>query len=316
MMSIERLPEDWERQRVFLAVLREGSLSGAARLLGLAQPTVRRRIEELEAASGAALFTRTPAGLQPTELARDLAGHAEAMAHAADAFLRHASAASGEVAGTVRISASEVIAVEVLPPLLAPLLDAHPALVIELSASNRTEDVLRREVDVAVRMVRPEQGALRAKHVGAIPLGLHAHRDYLARHGMPDRFEALRTHRVIGIDQQTSIVRNLRRAGVPIDRALFGYRSDSDLAQLAAIRAGIGIGVCQCALAARDPALVPVLSDSFGFALDTWVVCHEDLRGVARVAAVFEALVAGLERYLPAQPTAAASIAVAAPASA
>src|SRR5688500_8024889 len=117
-MSIE---SDWEHQRAFLAVLREGSLSGAARVLDVAQPTVRRRIEDLESTLGTALFTRSPGGLQPTEIALALAHHAETMALAADAFIRSASAGAREIAGTVRITASEVVAVEVLPANLAAL---------------------------------------------------------------------------------------------------------------------------------------------------------------------------------------------------
>jgi DNA-binding transcriptional LysR family regulator len=292
MMSIDSI--DWERQRAFLAVLRTGSLSGAARLLDIAQPTVRRRIAELEAATGAALFTRTPGGLQPTE-----AGHAEAMDHAAAAFARAASV-SAEVAGRVRISASEIIAVEVLPPILAGLQRAHPGLMIDLSPTNRNEDVLRREADIAVRMVRPTQDALVAQRVGDVPLGLHARRDYLAQYGTPDSVAELAGHRIIGVEHDNAILRGMRAQGWPIDVERFGFRSDNDLAQLAAIRAGLGIGFCQIGLAARDRDLVRVLPDTVAVALDTWVVAHEDLRGVARIRATFDHLVAGLRAYISA----------------
>src|SRR6188768_638664 len=117
---------DWERQRAFLAVMREGSLSAAARRIGIAQPTVRRRIEALEAQLGAPLFTRSPSGLLPTDRAHALSEQAAAMAMAADAFVRLASAEAHELAGTVRIAASDVIAVEVLPAILAGLARAHP----------------------------------------------------------------------------------------------------------------------------------------------------------------------------------------------
>lgn len=294
----DRAKSDWERQHAFLAVFNEGSLSGAARALGIAQPTVRRRIEELEALAGTALFTRTPQGLDPTEIGRALAGHAETMALAADAFVRTASAAAGEVAGTVRVTASDVIAVEVLPPILAELMAQHPALTIELSPSNRNEDVLRREADVAVRMATPRQEALVARRIGTVPLGIHAHEDYLARHGYPASIEELRRHVVIGTDANTSMLRAVQERGLKVSREDFRFRSDSDLAHVAAIRAGLGIGVCQIPLAARDPRLVHLLSDAFRFDLETWVICHEDLRGVARVRAVFDALVAGLIGYL------------------
>ncbi|MCW3835235.1 LysR family transcriptional regulator [Sphingomonas canadensis] len=289
---------EWDQQRAFLAVVREGSLSGAARALGLAQPTVRRRIEELEAALGAVLFTRSPGGLQPTDLAAALTGHAEAMAMAADAFVRSASAAAHEVAGTVRISASDVIAIEVLPPILAGLAERHPRLAIALSPSNRTEDVLRREADVAVRMVPPSQDALVARRIGQIPLGLHAHRSYVARRGLPASLADLRGHGLIGVERDSPILRAVRAHGYPVSVADFSFRSEDDLAQLAAIRAGLGIGLCQVPLAARDPDLLPVLHEGFTFPLETWVVCHEDQRDVARVRAVFDALVDGLLAYL------------------
>lgn len=303
---------DWERQRAFRAVLREGSLSAAARALSVAQPTVRRRIQELEAMLGVPLFTRSSGGLQPTEAALDLRDHAEAMAMAADAFVRAGSAGAKEIAGTVRISASEVIAVEVLPPILAALRRAHPGLVFELSPSNRNEDLLRREADIAIRMVRPTQGALVARRIGELPLGLHARADYLAAHGTPESLDEVRTLGVIGVEHANPIARTLQEH-FAIGREDFIFRSDSDLAQLAAIRAGIGIGICQVPLAVRDPALVRLLPDLFELGLETWVVTHEDLRGVARIRATFDQLAEGLSAYLRAQPSVAASIAVAAP---
>ncbi|WP_025587221.1 LysR family transcriptional regulator [Sphingomonas sp. UNC305MFCol5.2] len=288
---------DWERQRAFLAVMTEGSLSAAARRIGVAQPTVRRRIEALETEIGAPLFTRSPSGLLPTARAEALGEHVRTMALAAEAFARSASGEASDVAGRVRISASDVIAIEVLPPILADLARRHPALVIELSPSNRNEDMLRREADVAVRMVAPQQEALVARRIGAIALGLHAHPAYLKARGTPSSLEEIRSHTLIGVEHDTPILRALQAGGLPIRRDDFAFRSDSDLAQLAALRAGLGIGVCQVPLAARD-GLVRLVPAGFGFDLETWVVCHEDLRSVARVRAVFDALVAGLREYV------------------
>jgi len=248
------------------------------------------------------LFTRSPSGLLPTERALALREHAEAMAMAADAFVRSASAGAQEVAGTVRVTASDVIAVEVLPAILAPFCALHPALVIELSPTNRNEDVLRREADVAVRMTPPQQDALIARRVGAVPLGLHAHRDYLAARGTPASIEEARGHALIGVDRETAVLRALQDRGLAIQREDFSFRSDNDLAQLAAIRAGLGIGFCQAPIAARDPALIRVLPDAVKFDLETWVVAHEDQRGVARIRAVLDALVAGLTGYIGGTP--------------
>ena len=296
------MSDDWERQRAFLAVLREGSLSGAARVLTLAQPTVRRRIEELEAGLRTPLFTRSPSGLIPTERGLLLREHAEAMEMAADAFVRSASAGVDEVAGTVRISASDVIAVEVLPPILASLREKHPRLVIALSPTNRSEDMLRREADIAVRMVRPRQEALVARWVGSIPLGLHAHRSYLNAHGAPMTLDELNDHALIGVESHSPVLSAIQDQGFAVGIDDFMFRSDNDLAQLAAIRAGLGIGFCQIPLAARDRGLVQIFPDSLRMDLDTWVVAHEDQRGVARIRATFVALVEGLGSYIGRSP--------------
>ncbi len=235
---------DWQLCRSFLAVLDEGSLSGAARSLGLTQPTLGRHIETLERALATPLFVRSPQGLMPTEAALEIRPHAEAMRSAALSLRRAASGAAGGARGTVRLTASEVVGAEVLPPLLARLRERHPGLVLELALTNRTEDLLRRDADIAIRMVRPEQSALVSRRVGATILGLHAHRDYLARHGTPSTLEALGEHTVIGFDRETPSIRTLRALGLKLSRGDFAFRTDNDLAQLALIRAGAGIGVC------------------------------------------------------------------------
>lgn len=286
---------DWEDLRAFLAVLREGSLSAAAKALNVTQPTVRRRLIALEQSVGGALFTRSPTGLTPTDSARGLGAYAEAMAVAADAFARTASADSGAVHGVVRITASDVMGAEVLPPILADLREAHPGLVLELNLSNRTEDLLRQEADLAVRMFRPAQAAIVAKRVGVVNLGLFAHKSYLQRHGTPQSVEDLADFALIGPDRETHYLGLL---GFNLRREMFAFRTDSQLAQLAAIRAGIGVGVCQVALGRRDPDLTHVLPNGFVYGLETWIAMHEDLRRVGRVRATFDYLVQALTNYV------------------
>lgn len=296
-MSVVEPSNDWERQRAFMAVMREGSLSAAARALNIAQPTVRRRIEDLEREHGVVLFTRSPAGLLPTGIAHELTAHVEAMSRAAQSFARAASAEAGSTAGTVRITASEVVGVEVLPLMLAELRTRHPGLVIELGLNNRSENLLDREADIAIRMVRPAQDALVAKRVGAIRLGLFARRHYLANHGTPKTFDEVKSAGLIGFETETPGIRTLRSQGLAFGPDDFIFRTDSDLGQLAAIRAGIGIGVCHVGLGERDPDLIRVLPDEFKMEFETWVVTHEDLQHVRRVRLVFDALVEGLTAY-------------------
>ena len=285
--------DDWDHYRTLLAVLDEGSLSGAARALGLAQPTVGRHIEALETELGMPLFSRSVGGLAPTGAGLALRPHAEAMAAAAAAIVRTASGEAEAVRGTVRIAAPVVVGVEVLPPILTGLHEAYPDIVLELALSNRQEDLLRREADIAVRMVRPTQGALLAKRVGSVRFGLYAHRRYLEAHGQARQV-------AIGFDRDFQNVRALKdsQVAVSLERGSFAFRSDNDLAQLAALRAGFGVGGCHAPIARRDPDLIPVLEDAFRYELEIWVAMHEDLKTSRRMRLTFDWLVEGMGDYL------------------
>lgn len=289
----------WELYRSFLAVFRERSLSGAARTLGLTQPTIGRHIDALEEALGVALFTRSQAGLIATAAASSLLPHAEAMASAAEALQRVASGEAAEERGVVRVTASEMIGAEVLPRVLAAFREQHPRIVIELVLSNRSEDMLRREADIAVRMVKPTQSALVSRKIGTVQLGLFAHPRYVKRHGIPGTLEELREHPLIGFDK-TPAMRGLPTPGLTLSRELFSFRCDSDLGQFAALRAGFGIGGSQVALARRE-RLVPVLAELIQFQLGMWVVMHKDLKAVRRVRLLFDHLASGLHEYVASQ---------------
>ena len=280
---------DWALYRTLLAVIEDGSLSGAARRLGLTQPTVARHVDALEAALGTDLFVRSQRGLVATDLALSLRPHAEMMASTAAALLRTASGATGQVAGTVRISASDVVGVEHLPPVLTELRRDHPALVIELVLTDRVDDLLRREADIAIRMIEPTQGALYARRLAPIDLGFHAHQGYLKRRGVPTRLADLANYDLIGFDTETPALRAMLAQLPGIVRSSFALRANSNLAQLAAIRAGFGIGLCQMTIARRDPELVRVLN-TVTLPLPLWIVMHEDLKTSARYRVVFDAL--------------------------
>lgn len=290
----------WELYRCFLGVLQEGSLSGAARTLGITQPTVGRQVAALERDLGIVLFTRSQTGLRPTEDALALRPHAEAMQSAVAALKRVASSSSaeGEVRGIVRISCSDVIGVEVLPSVLKQLRDACPGVKIEMVLSDQLQDLLGREADIAVRMVRPTQQQLVARRIGRIEVGLHARRDYLEREGSPRNMAQLAAHSVIGYDRPTAFIRQAAKSFAGFEREGFSLRSDNNLAQLALIRAGAGIGGCQVPLARRDAELVRVLPKAFSMSLDTWVTMHEDLRRSAPHRATFDALAEGLVAYV------------------
>jgi DNA-binding transcriptional LysR family regulator len=287
----------WETYRSFLAVMTEGSLSAAARKLALTQPTLGRHIDQIEADLGLPLFARSQAGLIPTQAAHELLPHAHAMASAAEALVRAASGADAEERGAVRLTASVVVGGEVLPPILTSFRERHPHIAIELVLSDQRQDLLRRDADIAVRMVRPTQEALVAKKVGRVGFGFFAHRRYLEKHGTPHQLEELRGHAIIGYDKETPFIQALRNSGLALTRELFALRTDADLAQLAALRAGFGIGVLQVGIGRRDPDLVAVLPGALKFELEIWLAMHKDLRGTRRTRLLFDHLAEGLNAY-------------------
>jgi DNA-binding transcriptional LysR family regulator len=288
----------WDLYRTFLEVVRHGSLSAAARRLGLTQPTAGRHIAALERSVGAALFTRSQGGLLPMRAALELVSHAEAMAAAEAAFRRTASGEASVIGGSVRVTASEIMGCEVLPPMLARFCAAHPAIEVELAVSNRVQDLLRRDADIAVRTGRPTQTALIAKRTGVVRIGLFAHRAYVKTRGLPKDLADLAHHRLIGFDVDSTSFSAIGETGLSVTRDTFGFRTDSDPAQLAALRAGVGIAGCQHQIAARDKQLVPILPDKISFRLQIWLAMHEDLRATQRVRLMFDHLAKELASYV------------------
>lgn len=290
----------WDLVHVFLIVMRRGSLSAAARHLGLSQPTVRRQIERLEAELGTPLFSRSLTGLIPTDVGTALLAQAEAAEAAMGAFQRGASDPAKADEGTVRITCSDVFGVEILPPILSVLMAQHPKLEIELVLSNRTEDLLKREADIAVRLTPPLQAALIAKKVAPIEIGLFATKPFLQNNPAPKSYQDLITSgRFIGDDHRDIIAKGFAVSKLQPPEKLV-LRTDSDLAQLAAVRSGIGIGVCQVGIA-KSTGLVRVLPN-IDLHLDCWVVMHEDLRTVRRIRLVFDHLARHLSKSTPFPP--------------
>jgi DNA-binding transcriptional LysR family regulator len=288
----------WELYRTFLEVVRDGSLSGAARKLALTQPTVGRHIDALESTLGFALFTRSQRGLTTTPAALELVPHAETMSAASSALRRAASGETTTDRGTVRITASEIMGCEVLPDILAGFRHQYPEITLELALTNRNEDLLRRDADIAVRMVRPTQKALIARRIGKSPIGLYAHENYVKKFGVPKSIAELNKHGMIGFDRDDRAFRSAGPLAQKISRETFGFRCDSDTAQLAALRAGIGIGGCQRKIAERTPELVPVLAKVIQFELEVWVAMHENLKSTRRIRLLFDWIASGLATYL------------------
>ncbi len=288
----------WDLYKSFLAVMKAQSLSGAAKALGIAQPTVGRHIDALEEALEATLFTRSQNGFAPTDFAFRLLPFADNMFATSTAILRELSEHREIIEGTVRITASEIIGVEILPSILATIHNSHPRLKLELVVTNQSKNLLTCEADIAVRMFKPTQQSLLIRKAGEVELGWHAHKTYLNRHGTPKDEHELKKHSLIGFDHETDFIRAFKEKIGNIDRSNFAMRTDSDLAQLAAIRSGYGIGICQTRLAQKDPNLIRILPKTQMPKLSTWVTMHENLKTTARYKVVFSSLVSGLTEYL------------------
>jgi DNA-binding transcriptional LysR family regulator len=291
---------DWNLYRTFLAVIRTGSLSAAARALGSTQPTIGRQIESLEAALDAELFTRSQRGLLPTAAAMELAAHAESMDAAAAAFRRASTAGATEESGTVRLTVGAQIGIEVLPQMLTDFSRQHPQIKFELSISSRAEDLLHRDADIAIRMSRPTQKALVARRVGKVMIGLYVHRSYVEIYDVPRSESALTQHRLIGFDRDMHLLRSFGGVAATLRREDFAFRTDSVTAQLALLRAGMGIGACHAHLAQSDSELIPVLAKQLRFEREVWLVLHADLKKTRRVRLLFDHLQRELTQYFAA----------------
>jgi DNA-binding transcriptional LysR family regulator len=281
---------DWTLMRSFLAALDAGSLLGAARNLKQSQPTLGRHISLLEAQLGVALFERTGRGLRPTVAAQDIATHARQMQANADALQRALSGSNADLAGTVRVTASQVVAAYRLPALLAKLRAEAPEIQIELVASNEVKNLLRREADIALRMVRPEQKSLIARKIASIDFGAYAHERYLKAHGTPLTPKTLFSHQLIGYDTDRSIIDGFRGYGEAITRDQFALRSDDHIVHWQAIRAGLGIGFVAHYVAQTDAAVVRVLPELQIPSLPVWLTTHREIHGNPRIRRVFDFL--------------------------
>lgn len=289
---------DWSHIPAFLAVLDAGSLSGAARQMQASQPTIGRQIAALEDALGVVLFHRASRGLVATEAALDLEPMARQMAKTAAGMGLVAAGRAGTVTGTVRITASAVVATYILPRIIATIMADAPGLEIELVASNRTENLILREADIAVRMVAPTQNDLFARKIGELGMGLYAHADYLARAGHPLGLTDLARHVFIGYDRSDLIIRAASEMGWQAQRHDFLFRTDDQVAYMEALAAGVGIGAAMHCLMAKRPGLERILPDAPIPSLPVYVAAHRELKSAARVRFVFDRLGSGLAEFV------------------
>jgi DNA-binding transcriptional LysR family regulator len=288
---------DWNLLRSFVAVAETGSLSAAARRIGSSQPTLGRHVAALESHCGTPLFRRDAGRQELTDIGAELLAEARRMRAAADALQRRLAGADVGIDGPVRITASVVVGTLVLPRLLAPLMAAHPGLEVEIAATDNQENLLRRDADIAIRMVRPSQDDLVARHVADIAIVAAAAKSYLDVHGRPERAEQLLEHRVLGLDRGEEILRGFAALGHTVARGFFKLRSDNHLLLWEALKAGLGVGFAQRTLVDAAPDVEAILPDLTLPPLPVWLTVHQDLRNTPRFRLVADFLADALRDY-------------------
>jgi DNA-binding transcriptional LysR family regulator len=281
---------DWNRARAFLVTAEEGSLSAAARALGLAQPTLGRQVAALEEELGVALFERAGRGLSLTPTGLELLEHVRTMGAAAERVSLAATGHSQEIAGNVSISAGEAYAAFVLPPILARLRGRHPGIRVEIVATNAVSDLRRREADIAIRNARPADPELIARKIGDDEARLYAAPGYLDRIGPVRGPEDLSEADFMGFDEGRALREALNAQGLSLTRGNFTVLSGSHLVQWECVRQGLGIGVMPSVIGDADPLVRRVLPELPPILFPVWLTAHRELHTSRRIRLVFDLL--------------------------
>ncbi|KPP93125.1 MAG: LysR family transcriptional regulator [Rhodobacteraceae bacterium HLUCCA08] len=285
---------DWSLVQTFLAVAEGGSLSAAARALGLSQPTLGRQVRALEDTLRADLFLRHARGLSLTDTGAALLEPARAMREAMHRIALTAAGREARLEGTVRLTASVMTALFHLPPIVARIRREEPDIAIEILPSDISQNLLYREADIALRMYRPRQLDLVTRHLGEMRLGMYAARAYVDRRGRPAGPQDFPDHDFIGYDQDPAIVDGMNAAGFPVTRDFFRTRCDDNAVYFNLLRAGCGLGFSQRVVARDFPDLVEIPVGVDLPTLPVWLTAHQAMRDTPRIRRVWDMLAEGL----------------------
>ena len=286
---------DWNQLKAFLQTAQTGSLSAAARKLGLTQPTLSRQVAAIEQQMGVTLFERVGKAMVLTPTGLDLLEHARAMGAAAEALGLAASGRSQAVGGVVSVSATDAVAAYMLPPIVQRLRAQEPGIAIEVISSNALSDLLRREADIAIRHVQPEQPDLIARLVREAQAHFYASEGWVKTYGHPRTAQDATQVPFVGSDRSGRYLTYLRQHGLNLSEDNFSCYSDHTVAHWALVCQGMGIGAMMTEIARKTPGMVRVLDDLPPVRFPIWLVSHRELRTSRRIRVVFEALAAGLQ---------------------
>lgn len=287
---------DWNRTRAFLAAAKAGSFSGAARALGVAQPTIGRQVAALEEELGVTLFERVGQGLSLTSPGVELFEQAQAMGEAANRIARIAAGQSTALEGIVRVTASEAISAYLLPPIVAELRSTYPGIELELVVSNAVQNLREREADIAVRSFRPQDAELTATRINNGVARLYASPSYLAQFDAPITLETVNRMEIFGFDRTPLMIEGLRSLGLELTPRNFPVVTSNHLVQWELAKRGLGVCVMMEEVGDPEPAVVRVLDEIPPLPVSMWVTCHRELGTSRRLRVVFDALVDGLRK--------------------
>lgn len=297
-MNWDAVDFDWNQARAFLVTALEGSLSAAAGQLKQTQPTLSRQVASLEKHLGVTLFERVGKRLVLTETGVELLDHVRAMGEAAGLVALAATGRSQAIVGQVRISAGEIVSAYLLPAIVERIREEHPEIDVHVVASNRLSDLLRREADIAIRHVRPEQPELVTRKVRDSSAHLYAARRYLRRHGRPKSFD-LTSAVFVGADDNPRFVEVLRRLGVRVGVENFKWTTDSHVVGWELLRRGLGIGGMIREVADATPGVEQVLPSLPPIPVPYWLCAHRELYTSRRIRLTFDLLAECLSGDLP-----------------
>ena len=281
---------DWNRARAFLVTAEEGSLSAAARALGMAQPTLGRQVDALEQELDIVLFERVGRGLALTPSGLELLDHVRAMGDAASKVSLTAMGQSQSIDGSICIAASETYAALVLPAIIAKLRALEPGIHVEIVASNSPSDLRRREADIAIRNFRPTEPDLIAKKIRDVPARLYASPDYLEKIGHPSLPYDLRTADFINIDSTGALMNGLNMMGLNLTKENFPVLTESYTVMWELVKQGLGIGILDGNIGDAEPKVKRVLPDLDPLMFPIWLVAHRELNTSRRIRMVFDLL--------------------------
>ncbi len=299
-MEWRRSAFDWNQARAFLVTAEEGSLSAAARALGLTQPTLSRQVAGIEEALGVTLFERTSRALILTQTGTELLEHFRSMGSAANRISLTAAGQSQTVTGKVVIAATNGMATYFLPPILESLRTKAPELQVEIVVSNELSDLRRREADIAIRHSRPQDADLIAKRLRDTTAQLYASTQYLDAAGRPSRAADLAKMQFVGFDDPELRLGLMVSRGINLTTANFNFLTSSTTLSLALIRQGLGIGLLPVQIGEAYPELENPFPPFEQLKIETWLVAHRELRTNLRIRVVFDVIAQGLGRAMSA----------------